>query len=137
MRIRSVDKETRIPGRHDDICRKVIEYGILALIIFSPLPAASVYGWSILVIQMAVLVMVIAYFLMREKPKTNKLLSLSLKWPRILFIGLFILIFIQIVPFPRFLVKIFSPGTYSFQQRFSTDFSQIKLLSFSLIPHYT
>lgn len=137
MKKRKAEKETQIPDRRDKICRKIIEYGILALIIFSPLPAASVYGWSILVIQIAVLVMMIAYFLMREKPQTNEHLSFSLRWPRILFLGLFILIFIQIVPFPRFLVKIFSPSTYSFQQRFSTDFSQIKLLSFSLVPHYT
>lgn len=121
----------------DRICGKIIEYGLLGLIIFTPLPAASVYGWSILVIQIAVLIMMIAYILMGEKPQTNELLSRSLKWPKILFLGLFILIFVQIVPLPKFFIRIFSPSAYFFQQQYSIDFSEIKLLSFSLIPHHT
>lgn len=127
---------SRLPKR-DQVCRKVIEYGILGLIVFSPLPAASVYGWSILVIQLVVLVMMSAYFLMKQKPQSNELLSLSLKWPRYLFFGLFVFIFIQIMPWPKFMVKLFSPNTYSFQKLFSTDFSRIKFMSFSLLPSYT
>ncbi len=121
----------------NSICGKIIEYGILGLIIFSPLPAASVAEWSILVIQLTVLVMMAAYFLMREKPKNNELLSLSLKWPKYLFSGLFVFIFIQIIPLPKFLVNIFSPNTYSFQNLFSTDFPKIKFMSISLIPSHT
>jgi O-antigen ligase len=121
----------------DRVCRKIIEYGILGLIIFSPLPAASVYEWSILVIQLTVLVMMAAYILMRKKPENNELLSLTVRWPRYLFSGLFVLIFIQIIPLPNFLVKIFSPATYSFQQNFSPDFSRIKFMSLSLIPSHT
>ncbi len=112
----------RVLTRRNSICGKIIEYGILGLIIFSPLPAASVEEWSILVIQLTVLVMMAAYFLMREKPQNNKLLSFSLKWPKYLFLGLFVFIFIQIIPLPKFLVKVFSPNTYSFQEIFSTDF---------------
>jgi len=109
----------------------------LGLIIFSPLPAASVAEWSILVIQLTVLVMMAAYFLMREKPQNNGFLYLSLKWPRYLFLGLFVFIFIQIIPLPKFLVKVFSPNTYSFQKLFSTDFTKIKFMSLSLIPSHT
>jgi O-antigen ligase len=127
----------RVLTRRNSICGKIIEYGILGLIIFSPLPAASVAEWSILVIQLTVLVMMAAYFLMREKPKNNGFLYLSLKWPRYLFLGLFVFIFIQIIPLPTFLVRIFSPNTYSFQELFSTDFSKIKFMSLSLIPSHT
>ena len=132
-----VIKERSNLARRDSICGKIIEYGILGLIIFSPLPAASVDEWSILVIQLAVLVMMAAYFLMREKPQNNELLSLSLKWPKYLFLGLFVFIFIQIIPIPNFLVKVFSPTTYSFQKLFSTDFPGIKFMSLSLIPSHT
>lgn len=45
--------------KRDVVCRKIIEYGILGLIVFSPLPAASVYEWSILVIQLTVLFMLL------------------------------------------------------------------------------
>jgi len=123
--------------RRDRICGKIIEYGILGLIIFSPLPAASVDEWPILVIQLAVLVMMAAYFLMKEKPQNNEFLSLSLKWPKYLFLGLFVLIFIQIIPLPEFLVKVFSPNSYSFNKLFSTGFSEIKFMSLSLVPSHT
>jgi len=140
MRLRikkKVMKDRLSLTRRPSICGKIIEYGILGLIIFSPLPAASVEEWSILVIQLTVLVMMAAYFLMKEKPKNNELLSLSLKWPKYLFLGLFVFIFIQIIPLPKFLVKIFSPNTYSFQNLFSTDFLKIKFMSLSLIPSHT
>ena len=123
--------------KRDRICRKIIEYGILGVIIFSPLPAASVHEWSILVIQLSVLVMMAAYIVMRQRPQSNELLSLSLKWPRYLFLGLFVFLFIQIIPLPNFIVKIFSPNTYSFQKIYSADFSRIKFMSFSLIPSHT
>ncbi len=90
-----------------------------------------------MVIQLTVLVMMAAYIMMREKPQNNELLSLSLKWPKYLFLGLFVFIFIQIIPLPKFLVKVFSPNTYSFQELFSTDFSKIKFMSLSSIPAHT
>lgn len=124
-------------SQRDMVCRKIIEYGILGVIVWSPLPAASVYDWSILVIEIAVLVMMAAYILMKKKPQNNELLSLSLKWPRYLFVSLFIFIFIQIIPLPNFIVKIFSPNIHSFQNIFSSDFSKIKFMSLSLIPSHT
>jgi O-antigen ligase len=124
-------------NKKDKICRKIIEYGILGVIVFSPLPAASVYGWSILAIELAVLVMTAAYILMGEKPQNNELLSESLKWPKYLFCGLFIFIFFQLIPFPSFLVKIFSPSIHSFRSLFSSGFSSPKFMSFSLIPSHT
>lgn len=127
-------KETPGVQNRDKVYRKIIEYGILGVIVFSPLPAASVYGWSILVIELAVLVMMVAYILMRERPKNNELLSLSLKWPRYLFVILFVFIFVQIIPLPIFFVKFFSPNIYSFQNLFSLNFSGIKFMSLSLIP---
>ena len=130
-------KNEEIPGNRNAFCRRIIEYGILGLIVFSPLPAASVNEWSILVIQITVLFMMMAYFLMRKKPQPNEFLSPALRWPKFLFVGLFILIFIQIIPFPNFLVKIFSPGAYSFQKLYSPGFSEIKFMSFSLIPNHT
>ena len=108
-------------GKNDRICRKVIEYGILGLIIFSPLPAASVYEWSVLVIQLTILVMMAAYLLMRERPETSEFFPSAFKWPKMLFIGLFIFILIQILPLPNFIVKIFSPSIYSFQENFHPE----------------
>ncbi len=124
-------------SKKDRIFRKVIDYGILGLIVFSPLPAASVYEWSILVIQLVVLVMLAAYALMTEKPRSNALLLKSLKWPKALFSGFFIFLAIQIIPLPKFLVRILSPSSYTFQKNFTPDFASLKLISFSLIPAHT
>ncbi len=107
------------------------------MIVFSPLPAASVYEWSILVIQLVVLVMMAAYILMREKPQKNELISLMLKWPRYLFVGLFVLIVFQIIPLPRFIIAFLSPNTHSFQTLFSPGFSGTRFMSLSLIPSHT
>ena len=125
-----------LPGK-DRVYKKTIEYGILGVIIFSPLPAASVYEWSILVIQLVVLIMMAAYVLMRKKPQNNELLSLSLKWPRYLFLGLCVFIVFQMIPFPSFLVRLLSPNMYSFKNLFSPDFSGVQFISFSLIPSHT
>lgn len=124
-------------GKKDRICRKLIEYGLLGVIIFSPLPAASVGEWAILVIQMASLAMIGAYILMGKKPHNNPYLSRSLKWPRFLFGGLFLFIIVQIIPWPKFLVKILSPSAYAFQENFSPAFSQSKFMSFSLVPAHS
>jgi len=135
--IKSRVKNSPNISKKNEVCRKIIEYGILGCIIFSPLPAASVYEWSILVIQLTVLVMMVAYFMMKDESEPNAPLYRSLRWPRFLFAGLFIFIFIQIIPLPKFMVKIFAPNTYSFQKLFSPEFSGIKFMSLSLIPAHT
>lgn len=123
--------------KKNNLCGRIIEYGILALIIFSPLPAASVNEWSILVIQLIVLIMMPAYILMKEKPNNNKILSHSLKWPRYLFFGLFLFLFIQMIPLPKFLMRLFSPQTYSYHRLFSVDFPSQRFMSISIIPGHT
>lgn len=117
----------------DKICGRIIEYGLLGLIIFSPLPAASVHEWSILVIQLMVLIMMVAYFLMKEKPQNNEVLSLIMKRGRYLFLGLFVYLVFQITPLPKFFIKIFSPNAHNFKEMFSVEFSKIKFTSLSLI----
>lgn len=129
--------EKKVLSKRDLLCGNIIEYGILAVIIFSPLPKASVHEWSILIIQSMVLVMMAAYIFMREKPQNNKLLSSSLKWPRYLFLGFFIFILIQVLPWPKFFAKLLSPRTYSFREVFSPDFSKAEFTSFTLVPSQT
>ncbi len=137
VRKKSPKKESHVLSKRDRIYQKIIEYGILSVIVFSPLPAASVYEWSILVIQLVVLVMMAAYVLIREKPQNNELVSLTLKWPRYLFLGLCVLIVFQIIPLPRFIIALLSPNTHSFQALFSPDFSSTQFMSLSLIPSHT
>jgi O-antigen ligase len=121
----------------DRICARIIDYGILGLIIFSPLPAASVNQWSVLVIELSVLVMLTAYVLMTARPQNNEFLLAAVRWPRRLFVGLFLFVLIQTIPLPKFVIKAFSPGAYNYQELYAVNFSQVKFLSFSLIPSVT
>lgn len=123
--------------KRDRTFRKIIEWGIIGLLIFSPLPAASVHKWSILLIQMTVFALFGIYLLMHERPKINPYLLASLKWPRYLFLALFVLIFVQLLPLPGFLVKIFSPNAHAFRALFSPDFANLKFMGLSLIPSHT
>jgi len=130
-------KLTEKAAERDGLLQKVIDYGILALLILSPIPKASVNEWSIMLVELAVFGMMIAYFLMGQKPQNNKFLSRSLIWPKKLFMAFFIFLFVQILPLPAFLVKIFSPNVYSFRQAFSAGQPTPVLMSFSMIAHHT
>ena len=130
MRVRMEPKKERLLSQ-------IIEFGLLALIILSPLPAASVHEWSILVIQIAVLVMTASYILMQNKPACSESLTRLLKWPRILFVGLSVFLVFQMIPLPKFLVSILFPGNASYQKLFSQDYASLSSLSISIIPAHT
>jgi O-antigen ligase len=74
---------------------------------------------------------------MKEKPGINFYLSRSLKWPKYLFFAFFIFILFQIFPFPKFLIKLISPGTYSYKELLFIDFNSVKTPSVSMIPAHT
>ena len=59
--------------------KRIVEYGLLALLLWSPLPAASVEEWSIFVVELAVAVMAAAYVLLDPKPALNPHLPPVLK----------------------------------------------------------
>ena len=123
--------------RFNRFCRSFIEYGIYGVLIFSPLPAASVYEWSVLVIVLAVFAMTAAYLVMPYKALMNGVMGKALRWPQRLFSLLFVFLIIQIVPWPKFLVRILSPGTYRFYQSFDPGFQTGGFLSLSLVPFDT
>ena len=127
----------RPKGRLDNFFKKVIEYGILGLIVFSPLPAASVNAWSILVIELTILVMMAAYLLLKRKPVINTQISFSLRWLKVFFGGFFLFLAVQIFPLPVIVVKLISPSSLKFRAMNSLDLADAKLLSLSLVPSET
>ncbi len=127
----------RPPAANGKGTAELIQYGLLALLVFSPLPAASVNEWSILIIELVVLAMTGAYVLANDKPAINPRLEVRLKWPRYAFMALFALIAFQAVPLPTFLVRILSPGTYAFHKAFSPGFAGAHFMSLSVVPAQT
>jgi O-antigen ligase len=61
----------------------------------------------------------------------------SLKWPRILFFGFWIYIAFQMLPLPKFLTRILSPGAFNFRQLYAPNFSSATFFSVSLVPSQT
>ncbi len=116
---------------------KIIEWGILGLLVWTPLVAGSVSDWAVLIIQLSVLFMAAAYIWMKDKPGPPEYLQESIKWRKYFFYGLVLLLAFQIIPLPKFLVKILSPNTYALKSQYVPDFSQIKFLGLSVIPSHT
>jgi O-antigen ligase len=117
----------------DRVCAGFIEYGILAILVFSPLPAASVYEWSVLVIELAALLMAGAYVLMKEKPPVNQALLRSSRWAPVFFGGFFLFLLVQVVPFPVFILKFLSPSAHQYKTVYGGS-GGLKFASFSIIP---
>lgn len=124
-------------SQRDQFIQKFIDFGILGLIVISPLPAASVPEWAILFIQLVVLIMIIAYLFMKQVPIAHPALSPALKWPRYMFWGLFLFLILQIIPMFKSVVSFLSPQTLAFHNQFSLDFINVKYLSISLIPAHS
>ncbi len=133
----------RIPGRGkpaeggDKLGRTIIEYGILTLLVLSPLPAASTDEWAILVIELTALALTAVYLLLNDPPQINPKLAARLGRLKIVVVALFLWAGGQLLPLPKFLVKILSPKTVALHQQFSPRFADQKFFSLSLVPTQT
>ncbi len=117
--------------------RRIIEYGLLALLVGSPLPAASVEAWPVLVIELAVALMAAAYILLDEKPALNPHLATILRPLRFFAAGFFGFVALQVLPLPAGLVRLISPGSFEFQKLYSPAFGRMKFMSLSIAPSAT
>lgn len=117
--------------------KKILQYGLLALLLWSPLPAASVGEWSIFVIELAVAVMAAAYVLLDEKPPLNRHLPPVLRRLRFFAAGFFALVVFQALPLPAAFVRFVSPGSYEFQRLYSPGLAPPRFMSLSIAPSAT
>jgi len=125
------------PGQTVTGWGQFILYGLIALIVFSPLPQGSVKEWAVLAIQLSALALAGAWVFRTPKPRVNSFLLKALKWPRRLFFGFWVVVLVQVVPWPKFLVKLVSPGTFAFLSTYSPDFPRSSFVSLSLAPGQT
>lgn len=116
---------------------RTIQYGLLALIVLSPLPVASVHEWSILAIELAAFALMGIFILSGDRPALNPHLEDRLKWPRRAFAALSAYIVLQIVPLPAAVVRVLSPGTFDFHRSFAPGFTGGGFLSLSVVPSRT
>lgn len=117
--------------------KKTIEYGLLALLLWSPIPAASVEEWAIFAIELAAAVMAAAYVLLDPKPALNPRLPPVLKKMRPVTAALFGFLALQALPLPAGLVRILAPGSYGFRKLYVPEFARMKFMSLSIVPSAT
>jgi len=117
--------------------RKILEYGLLALLLWSPLPAASVEEWSIFVIELVAAVLAGTYVLLDPKPVLNPRLAPVVRKMTPAAAALFGFLALQVVPLPAALVRILSPGSYHFRQLYAPEFARMKFMTLSIAPGST
>jgi O-antigen ligase len=117
--------------------KRILEYGLLALLLWSPLPAASVEEWSIFVVEMAIAVMAAVYVLVDPKPALNPHLPPVLKRMKPVVAALFGFLALQVMPLPAGLVRILSPGSYGFRKLYAPEFARMKFMTLSIAPSAT
>jgi O-antigen ligase len=134
----SYDPEPPAPAvaRPDLLKRPLAEYVLLALLILSPLPAASVEDWSILALEIAAALAAAATLIQKPSPLNPKL-EAKLRLPGFLTLGLFAFLGLQIIPLPKGIARILSPAMVGLRERFDPAFASAKSLSLSLVPAQT
>jgi O-antigen ligase len=117
--------------------KKTFEYGLAALLLWSPLPAASVEEWSVFVIELAAAVLAAAYVLTDPKPALNPRLQPVLKVMRPVTAALFGFLALQVLPLPAALVRVLSPASYGFRAQYAPEFARMKFMTLSIAPGET
>jgi O-antigen ligase len=119
------------------LLRRAIDRGLIALLILSPLPAASVNEWSVLAIELAAGLLAAAYILLEPKPLLGRELARSLRGVRYVAAGVFGFIGLQLIPLPAAVVRWLSPGAYAVRKLYDPGFGRLRLMSLSVVPSRT
>ncbi len=119
------------------LLRRAIDGGIIALLVLSPLPAASVPAWSVLAIELAVALLAAAYLVVEPKPRMNPEAWRALRPARFAAAGFFGYLALQVLPLPSGLVRLLSPATYGFRRLYDPGFAELKFMTLSLVPGRT
>jgi len=133
---RDADDANGLSAR-DRLGRKILDYGLLALLVWTPLPIASVEAWSILVIEIAALALFAVYLLLEQKPHASPKLLLEMRFVRPAFIGLFGFLIFQMLPLPAAVVRILSPRGAALRSQYVPESAQSGTATLSLLPGST
>ncbi len=121
----------------DRLGRKILDFGLLALLVWAPLPIASVESWSILLIEIAALFLFSVYLLLDRKPVLNPKLVLDVRHLRPAFFGLFAFLAFQILPLPAFIGRILSPRAAALRSQYVPETARSGFETLSLLPGET
>jgi hypothetical protein len=94
-------------------CDAVLKWGLVSLVVFTPLAFGTVEGWSIALMEWGVaslLLVTLARRILAGPGEGRAGWKTGVEWPLGLFLGLVLL---QVIPLPRPLVAILAPGSAS------------------------
>ncbi|HOW84466.1 MAG TPA: O-antigen ligase family protein [Candidatus Aminicenantes bacterium] len=117
--------------------KKILDYGLLTLLLWSPLPAASVEEWAIFTIELLAAVLAGAYILLEPKPGLNPHLPPVVRKMRPVAAAFFGFLVLQVVPLPAGLVRLLSPASYGFRKLYAPGFDGMKFMTLSISPGQT
>ncbi len=121
----------------DRLGRKILDFGLLALLVWAPLPIASVESWSILLIEIAALFLFSIYLLLDRKPVLNPKLVSDMRFLRPAFFGLFVFLVFQILPLPALIVRLLSPRAAALRSQYVPESARGGFETLSLLPGET
>ncbi|MFQ5902736.1 MAG: O-antigen ligase family protein [Candidatus Binatia bacterium] len=91
------------------VCDSIIQTGFIFLIIFTPLAFGAVQPWSIVVMELTVLLMVAAWLLKMIQRRELRFSKTPLNIPLVLFV---VLVLFQMFPLSPSMIQYLSPNTY-------------------------
>ena len=104
------------------IINRVVFWGLCAILVFVPLPFGLTEEWAIFVFEIVVLSLFALYLVNNQFILEGKKELQSLKVPfflKMLFAVFTVVVFVQMIPLPPYLMKILSPNTYGISSYFS------------------
>ena len=116
----------------------IIEYGLIFLIIFTPLAFGSVHIWAYTIVEVVVLLLLLTCLFQHFTPHTSRLTLYTSRFtphaslPLLLFLGL---ILFQMVPLPATVIKHLSPNTYDLYQQTLGNPLNVKSKTLNVTPH--
>lgn len=124
-------------SQKDIICRRLLFWGLTAVIIFPPLFLGCVDDWCIFVFELLVVFLWGIYLLIDKKKNIEEKLEPAFKSALSLFLVFCGFLLFQIVPLPAFLVKFINPQAFNFKIQFSYEILQPEWMTLSVAPFQT
>ncbi|MFH2043222.1 MAG: O-antigen ligase family protein [Acidobacteriota bacterium] len=116
---------------------RILLYMLAGLLLLSPLPAGSVYSWSVCLIQLVILTLLFFTVCRRELAAVDLSSHPLFRWVLWGFGAFLIFGFLQFLPLPRFVVHLLSPNASGVQNLFQPDIKAGSLQTLSLFSSRT
>jgi O-antigen ligase len=100
------------PGRIGRFSRKVIESGVIFLVIFTPLAFGTVHIWAYSIMELGVILLMLAWVIKSAVNRHSSVKAIKMPLQNMLVIIFVGLLLFQLLPLPPAVLRYLSPSTY-------------------------